>query len=195
MQLDVDRNPGLATLALPDAQRGQVSIQRQIPRLDRQRLGDPESGLPLDQERQSRPGIRSGPDQHEASDAGPWDGDSARRMWSAGLLKLGSRGGIETRPFPREVVQFRGRAQLRRGCSDATLVPISFHGLRIDFRRIAGLKQVQQSLVCCTVSASTAPAKPIPSSNRPVHCNTTDYSESSSSRYSSVSGFHSINSP
>ena len=35
------------------------SVQRQVTCLDRQRLGDPEPGSPLDQEKQSGPGIWS----------------------------------------------------------------------------------------------------------------------------------------
>ena len=55
MQLDVSRNnPSLAALALPRPDGGPVSVQRQVPCLDRQRLGDPEPGAPLDQKQQQR---------------------------------------------------------------------------------------------------------------------------------------------
>ena len=52
-------DPSLAALALANTDGGPVSVQRQVPRLDRQRLGDPEPGSPLDQKQQSGPGIWS----------------------------------------------------------------------------------------------------------------------------------------
>ena len=47
----------------PHANGWPVGVQREIPHLDRQRLGGPESGPPLDQEQQPRSRIRSVPDE------------------------------------------------------------------------------------------------------------------------------------
>ena len=60
MQLGVHRyDPGPAALALANTDGGPVSVQRQVTCLDRQRLGDPETGPPLDQKQQSGPRIWS----------------------------------------------------------------------------------------------------------------------------------------
>ena len=59
MQLGMDRHdPGLAALAPPHPHGGSVCVQRQIPRLDRERLGVPEPGPPFNKEQQPRPGVR-----------------------------------------------------------------------------------------------------------------------------------------
>ena len=58
VQLGVNRyNPSLAALALANAYGGTVGVQRQVPCLDRKRLGDPEPGPPLDEEQQPRRGF------------------------------------------------------------------------------------------------------------------------------------------
>ena len=111
MQLGVHRHdPGLAALALANTNGGPVTVQRQVPCLDRQRLRDPEPGSPLDQKQQPRPGIWSCTYEcvnlvgleilrellngllidvtTVAWDAGPWGGGSARRLWSVGLPRL-----------------------------------------------------------------------------------------------------------
>ena len=57
VQLRVYRNDSGLALSHPDG--GTVSVQRQVSGPDRQRLGDPEPGPPLDQVQQPRPGISS----------------------------------------------------------------------------------------------------------------------------------------
>ena len=60
MHLGVHRYyPGLAALPSTNADGGPGRVQRQVPRLDRQRLGDPETGPPLNQKQQSGPRIWS----------------------------------------------------------------------------------------------------------------------------------------
>ena len=64
MQLWVYRyDPGLAALAPSNPDGGSVGVQRQIPRLDRERLGISEPSPPFDQELQPRPGVRGRSDQ------------------------------------------------------------------------------------------------------------------------------------
>ena len=48
---------GLPALARPDANRGQVSIERQVGDLKRQGLGDAQTGSPLFRHQQTRPGV------------------------------------------------------------------------------------------------------------------------------------------
>lgn len=154
VQLGVYRyDPGLAALAPPNPDGGSVGVQRQIPRLDRERLGVPELGPSFNKEQQPRPGVRGFSDQGvnlvsfqvlrelpgrlllrvstrlRVLASGP-----AVALDGGGLLRsqictpaAGMAAGQCLRaivPIWGEVVQSRRRAQIRRPRRHGTKVPI-----------------------------------------------------------------------
>ena len=75
-----------------------------------------------------------------AWDAGPWGGDSARRLWSAGLPRLDfplacvrDTFSEQLSQFGGEVYKFKGWAQLRGPQKDGTFVPILLHLVQRPF--------------------------------------------------------------
>ena len=157
VQLGVYRyDPGLAALAPPNPDGGSVGVQRQIPRLDRERLGVPEPGPSFNKEQQPRPGVRGRSNQgvnfvsfqvlrelpgRLLLRVSPWlrvlAPGPAVALDGGGLLRsqictpaAGMVAGQCLRvivPFRGEVVQFKGRAQLRRPRQGGTRVPILLH--------------------------------------------------------------------